>query len=220
MNSKIIAIGCGVVLLVVLVAGGLWLRPASVKIDRTQTLNVSTGVGRVLAEETVKLTQGRGAIVVVSDHALEPDRNGRDGRWNAFRDELKKTPALRIVATEIVTPAPEMGMPGCPAAAFLQILNQHADAAAIVFLTDLPEWITVGATAPQRSTPKILAVDNMGDLTQRHYGGYFGSGLLAELIGARLAPAPASGANPQTPQEWFDRYYLVYTPQNFATLLE
>jgi len=27
-------------------------------------------------------------------------------------------------------------------------------------------------------------------------------------------------AKPKTPREWFDRYYQLYTPQNFDTLPE
>ena len=220
MNAKTTGFVCGLVLLVA--AGALWLqfRPPPVKIDRTQTLNASTGVGHVLAEETANLIQGRGAVVVVAEHALELDRNGPDVRWNVFRDELKKSPNIQIAATELVKPEPEMGFLGCSASAFLQILSRHADAAAIVFLTDLPEWLTVSDGIPRHLTTKLLALDTMGKLSQRHYAGYFTSGSLAELIGANLAPIGVPAAQAKTAREWFDQHYQIYTPQNFDTLPE
>ena len=197
MNGKVISLVCGGILLILLAS--LWreLRLPTAKIDRTQTLNVSTGVGQVLAEETAKLIQGSGAIVAVSEHVLEPDRNGPDVRWNVFREELKKYPKIRIAATELVKPEPEIGVMGCSAAAFLQIFSRHADAAVIVFLTDLPEWLTVREGIPRHFTTKLLAMDTMGKLTQRHYAGYFTSGSLAELIGSNLKPSSAPRAQPK-----------------------
>ena len=220
MNGKLISLVCGGILLILLASLWLELRPPTAKIDRTQTLQASTAVGQVLAEETAKLTQASGAIVVVAEHVLELDRNGPDARWNVFREELKKYPNIRIAAIEIVKPEPELGMPGCPAAAFLKILSRHADTAAIVFLTDLPEWLTVREGILRHFTTKLLALDTMGKLSQRHYAGYFTSGSLAELIGANLTPIGVPMAPPKPPREWFDKHYQVYTPQNFDTLPE
>ena len=159
-------------------------------------------------------------MVVVAEHALDLDRNGPDVRWNVFRNELKKYSNIQIAAIEIVKPEPEMGFLGCSAAAFLQILSRHTDAAAIVFLTDLPEWLTVNEGIPRPFPTKILATDTMGKLTQRHYAGYFNSGSLAALIGANLAPIGVPAARPKTAREWFDQHYQVYTPQNFDALPE
>ena len=220
MNAKMISLGCGAILLIG--SAVLWreLRPPVAKIDRTQTLLASTAVGQVLAEDAAKIIQGRGSIVVVSEHPLELDRTSPDGRWNVLREELKRYPGIRIAALEIVKPEPEGGMPGCPAAAFLQILNRHTDASAILFLTDLPDWLTVRAGIPQHLAPKVLALDTMGQLTQRHYARYFTMGTLTELIGSNLKSSSTPITQPKTPREWFDQHYQVYTPQNFDTLPE
>lgn len=220
MNRKLTGIAC-----LVLIAASvmfIWFktRLPSVKIDRTQTMGASRGVGQFLGEETVRAIGDRGGIVIVSEHNLNSTSDRNDERWNAFRDELKRHSGVTIIATETVTPQPEMGMPGCPGPAFVQILNQYRAAAAIVFLTDLPDWFAVSDSVPQDISAKIIALDTMGRLSQSHYRGYFDRGLLTLLIGGRSRPATGASSLPQTPREWFNKYFQVYTLQNLDEIPE
>ena len=200
----------------------LWFRyrPTPVKIDRTPIIGVNTGVGARLAEMALQAVPGQGRIVLVTDYDHTRGDHGRDYRWETFHAELKKQSGVTIAATEIVEFDPsEPEVSACPSAAFKAILERHADAGAIVFFIDLPDWSKVAGLIPQPVGPKIIAVDNMGEPHKPRYGGYFTSGFLAVLIGARSAPAAAL-AQPKTPREWFDQHYQVYTPQNFETLPE
>jgi len=220
MNSKTTAIVCGAILVIAL--GALWFqfKPVTVKIDRTPIVGAATGVGLVLAEQTVQAIQNHGRIVLVIDYTPGQRQGPADARWDAFHQELKNHPAITIAATEVVQPEPEMGMPGCPRSALSRILNQHADAAAVVFFTELPEWNAAGDVVPQLLVPKLIAVDTMGNLTRNHYAGYFSSGALQSLIGTRQDSSAASASQPTTPREWFDKYHQIYNQQNYETLPE
>jgi hypothetical protein len=105
-------------------------------------------------------------------------------------------------------------------------LERHAQAAAIVFFISLPQWPGDSVIPPHLSA-KIIAVDQQnvgmaGESMRRRYSGYFSSGIMSALIlpKFRSVPASTSPMNPQTPREWFDQFYSVYTEQNADRLPE
>ena len=174
-----------------------------------------------MAEETSTAVHGRGRIVVVTDYDHRRGDRGRDYRWEAFQDEIKKHTAITIEAVEIVESDPtEPLISGCPSGAFKAIVERHAGVAAIIFFIDLPEWTKVAALIARPVGPKIIAVDNVGVPTQARYVGYFSSGILSALLAVQPALGGTAATQPQSPREWFDQHYRVYTPQNYESLLE
>ena len=222
MQRKLIIILSSVTLIVALVSIGLRFRPAVPAIDRAPIIGAATGIGTVLAEETLKAIQNQGRIVLVTDYDHSRSDRGRDYRWETFQAEIKKQNAVSIAATEIAEADPNEPMvSSCPSRAFKAILDRHPAVAAIVFFIDLPEWAKVAAIIPRPVGPKIIGVDNMSVPTMVRYSGYFSSGTLTALI----APQSVVGSsNPpsksQAPREWFEQYYLVYTQQNYESFLE
>lgn len=220
---------------IVLIAGGvllaalglIWrqLHPPLPKFNRAPSI----GLGQTLADETVRAVNDRGRIVVVV--ATDPARPVLPGNgcWEGFRDELQKHAGIRIAATEFIPTEPTQGVIAgqpqvwstCPSAVFKELWGRHADADALVFFIGLPSWNRVSGAITERVTPKILVVHCEQMPRQSDYRGYFTSGILSGLIGPALGKLPAaSPRHPQTPREWFDQQYQVYSPQNFDTLPE
>ena len=221
MQRRNITVICIVSLLCALVFIWLNFHPSIPKVDRKPMVGTASGIGLVLAEETLKLIPANGRIVLVTDYDHSQARQRQDYRWEMFQDEIKKHSGITIAATEIVESDPNEPMvSGCPSAAFKAILERQASASAIVFFIDLPDWSKVAGLIPQAVGPKIIAVDNLGEPNKPRYGGYFTSGVLSVLIGAHSAPAATTMVQPKTSREWFDKYHQVYTPQNFDTLAE
>ena len=221
MQRKPIVIIASVICGIALVAIWLQLRPVPVQIDRAPLIGAAAGAGAVLAEETIQAVHDQGRIVLVTDYDHNHSDRGQDFRWETFQAEIKKHSGITIAAIEIVEPDPNEPMiSACPSAAFKAIVEHHTDSAAIIFFIDLPEWAKVAALIPRPVGPKIIAVDNVAVPTMARYSGYFSSGILTALIAAQPSPASAPAAQPKTPREWFDKYYQVYTPQNYESLPE
>ncbi|MCG3146681.1 MAG: hypothetical protein PCFJNLEI_00115 [Verrucomicrobiae bacterium] len=217
-QRKILVVVATLVLVIALASIWRRLQPATHKIDRAPIIGAAAGIGEALARETLDAVHHQGRLIIVTDHDPVGVDVPRDYRWEAFQAELKQQKGVTIAGSEVVEFDPDEPMvSGCSSAALKQILNRHADVAAIVFLIDLPEWARVAGALPQNITAKIIAVDNQGISLRSHYSGYFSSGLLTALI-ARRSPLSDLPSDPKTPREWFDKYYQVYNRQNSETL--
>ena len=219
MNRKIIVAVCCGVLGAVLVAIWLWSQPAVVRVPQAETKGIQTGLGLVLAEEVAKGVPAHGRVVVITAFTPAQLKARSNYLWNTFASELEKR-SLSITTTEsVLNNAWDSGALTADRAAFKELLDRHANADALVFLVDLPEWGQMVAVLPaQYNGPKIIALDSVRQQMKPRYGGYFTSGMLAALIGP--STRPVLQAQPKTPREWFDKFYQVYTPQNYESLPE
>lgn len=176
-----------------------------------------TGMGEVLAEETAqRVREGSVAIVAYADET----GGTSDPRVEAFRRGLQKYSSLRITTSEHIPADPNLnnGLPGCPPAKFLDILQRHSKAAAIIFFVELPDYDALNFS-PETPSPKLIAIDTASPQLKRHYHGYFVTGKLTALV-APSNQEPTSSTEPKMPREWFDRSYQVYTAQNYESLPE
>ena len=208
MQPKTTAIIAGAVLLAALVS--LWFMLGSSPPPVPRNLIASLGQG--LAQEAAAAAGDQGQIVAViaADHKLSG--TPLNAQWQVFTSELKKHAAVQLAEPEIAIPGSHLLLG--------EILDRHPQASVLVFFVDPPDLRDWNSIANRTTVPKIVALGNP-DLTARgHYAQAFNQGILAALIFPRLAADVAQAAPPKTPREWFDRYYQVYTPQNFATLPE
>jgi len=196
-------------LVIVAALASLWFRfhPSTPLVDHTAGDAIASRAGTVLAEETVKAIDDHGRLVLVIDRD--------DPSVVAFLDELKKHGSISLITTEIALPDPQERR-HCSSATFKRLLDQYAQADAIVFGNGLPEWSTVAAALPEHSV-KIIALDNDEAFHLRaHYSGYFAKGFLSALIAHRADAKPSDPH--RAPLEWFDQHYQVYTPENYDSL--
>ncbi|MCG3147859.1 MAG: hypothetical protein PCFJNLEI_01300 [Verrucomicrobiae bacterium] len=218
-NRQLTVVLCCLALLIAL--GAIWvqLRPAVDRIPRAETVGTQTGLGRVLGEEAAKVATAQGRVVVIIPSNPVPIKQRLPELWNALEDELKKH-NLSLTVVECPLNAWETGSLQDDRAAFNQVLEQNAGADVLIFLTDLLEWGRAQEALPQQGIPKIIAVDNLKQRTKIRYSGFFNRGVLVALIGARSEPRSAVTAKPQTPREWFDLHYRVYTAADSEALPE
>jgi len=177
------------------------------------------GVGLVLAEEVVTALHHEGQIVMVTYGDPLQTKLPVSSLVTTFRNELRKHRAISLAAPEIV-PAnlnENEGLPGCPITVFTRVLQRHADAAAIVFFMDLPDWERAQALISQPVGPKLVALGSQAIQPRSWYAGYFTNGLLSALVFPRRELRPGA-PDPKTPRERFDKYYQVVTPQNYESL--
>jgi hypothetical protein len=212
--------------LVILVSlGYIWwrLQPAKVNYNLAPSIATAKGMGEVLAVETARAIHNQGRIVLVTDfYRAQVDKAGADYCLEAFQRGLKQYGNISIVATEVVRPEPgEAPWISCPVTAFGDLLTRYSQTDAIIFLVNLPQWARVSELIPASLTAKIIAVDNAQSMqysAKVRYSGYFANGFLSILISRKRIDPGQTGA-PQTPREWFDRQYQVYTPQNYEELM-
>ena len=205
MQSKTIALIAGLILLTAL--GSLWftMRPGRPPVDHA----LYTSLGQGLAQEAATAIHDRGQIVAVIADFHEKSGTVWHEQWQAFTGELKKHSSISLAKPE------NANLGHVPLA---DMVNRHAQASAIVFFMDPPDSVDLDAVANRQVLPQLVVVANAGLPAKSTYGKYLSSGILTALILQRPVTDPAPVAQPKTPREWFDKYYQIYTPQNFESL--
>ena len=207
MQSKIIALVAGLILLTALVSLRLTLRPAPLQVNH----NIYTSLGTVLAQEAAQAMNDRGQIVaIIADLQANSGPYWRE-QWQTFTDELKKHPAINLAPSEIVNSAH---------ISLVDIFDRHPQAGTIVYFTDPPDQLDLAAAEARSTAPKIVAVGNPDLSVKSFYGKFISRGILTALIVPRSVTDVAPSGEPKAPREWFDRYYRIYTSQNSDALPE
>ncbi|NQU12469.1 hypothetical protein HQ590_16865, partial [bacterium] len=170
-------------------------------------------LGERAAEEAVRLTGGSGSVVIIGYDAKLPTFLIPQ---QAFEAALEKHPGLRVAAVKALSHDPTSGFGmdmGPPADAFLQVLREHADATVVVSFSGVP-YFTEPHYAQLPSPRPMLIVVLSGPM---QLAPLFERDIIQAALVARFRPPDAATVkkDPQTPQEWFDRYYEVLTPENF-----
>lgn len=206
------------VALLVLVIFGSWvwlyftLRPKGIDPDPYLAL------GEAAAEETVKLLNNTGRLVVVDadfgDYRILAPIN--EAQLGAFKKAIKKS-QLRIDAFEKVSIAPPtMARSGI----FMQpgqisnLMARHPDVEAIVLFVGLagPDDFKADNTAGKKR--KVVLVSN--------YEPYYKRLLQKGVVQLAIVPRADAGANQDdtvhSRRQWFERHYWVATPERVAQL--
>ncbi|MCG3148975.1 MAG: hypothetical protein PCFJNLEI_02427 [Verrucomicrobiae bacterium] len=206
-------------LLVILGAGvhlvrNLW--PVADKFDPTTAL----AIGQILAEETTAAIQNKGRVVAVISELHQAPTGAAHVEWKMFREELKKHPAIELVATEI--PENTDGIPECSSGPFKEILERHAQVDAIVFLLPLPpwSWLETRGAIPASPAAQVIALGGAPFSAKQHFTGYFTHRVLSVLLCQRRERGSDQIVNPQTPREHLHNEYQIFTPQNYEMLPE
>ena len=169
-------------------------------------------LGRVTAQETVRLLNGHGQIVIIATAEAASGDSGAALPVTAFRKAIAKSMTVQIRATVTTDAATD------PAAAisskeFFYLLDKYPEANAIVSFVGAPQltdaeirqirsgaplWVILNEPFPSKLSNLISH-----DVVQ-----------LAVISG----PGPAAVPAPKTPEEWFDRYYQFVSQKNLSRL--
>jgi len=198
------------VIVIIASAGWLWhtMMPTPPKINQAP----SNGLGEVLAEETLKAIDNHGTVVPVI-----ADSHTTDIQWEAFKKEIKKHNTVTLADPVIVKPYNGMEKEGAFRACIDKVVEENAKADALVLFVGLPMvWDDNNLMTLPSVGPKIIAVD--GNNSPSKAKKYFINSIVTVLIMSRRTADPNAMDNPQTPRQWFDREYQVFTKENYESL--
>ncbi len=172
------------------------------------------GIGLVGAEEVAKSLGGKGRIVVV---AYDVKAAPVEVPVTSFLAELPKHGSITVTAVERLAmnpgdiPMHDMGLEG---ERFLELLKKHADVDAIVSFVGGPHFKDQDYRQVPAKRPKFLSLGGFSPFTRDQLE----LGVVNLAIVPRFDPPAAASREPQTPREWFDRFYTVVTPETAQSL--
>jgi len=209
-RRKKVAVVAVLVIVASLVSLYITMVPHAPKINRAPFI----GLGQALADETTKVIDNHGTVVpVIADYHTAGSTPMTD-EWKTFAKEIKKHSGVTLADPVVVKLDETMGEPGISHADFDKIVEKHAQAGAIVLLVGLPMWELKNPLTLPNETLKIIAVHNTSMPAKQ----YFTSHIVTALITSRMTPDAEGTAEPKTPRQWFDKYFQVFTAQNYQSM--
>jgi len=182
-----------------------------------QDMRPFEAAGRVLAQQTVRTLGGSGRVVLWRlRYAV--DNPMLTATSAAFDEALRQTPGVVVAAIEEELYNPYEPMEGMKKTAvnpdrFLELVARHKDADALVLVGTMPNFKEADFDRMPAARPKIIAASLLflppRAWLQRH---------AADVVIAPRQGDPPAGPDPQTPDEWFARWYVVVTPENAECL--
>jgi hypothetical protein len=183
---------------------------------RTTGINepLHTGVGQVLADQTVRILGSNGHIVLVLiDASKYPELKVQ---LEAFEKKLKKFKGVTVKDRFVLDTdeKPHYGAgAGLSARRFLRVVNKSAGADAIVSFIGAPH-LADDDYAQLGTMPKFVAECRSAEKLTT----LFEKKVLQVAVVARFQfPAPGKHS-PHSPKQWFEKRYQVVTEENAASL--
>lgn len=202
MNAKnLVAVGA----IVAIVAAGVVIyrntRPPKDEVK----LSLQEAIGEALAEETIKATESKGKIVLITlEEGQSPEL---DQYVAAFKDRIYNTP-VKIARTDHISDeksgkyGPGSGMSG---KRFVRIIKKYPEADAIVSFVGTPDGEDEELKDVTAPVPKFIAFSRAPDDIDEMFEDKL---LFAAVVPRFEFPAPGP-EKPTTKQEMFQKYYQV-----------
>lgn len=163
-------------------------------------------LGRVLAEETVKLLGKQGRVVVISPNL----RKELTVKWevDSFTESLKRQGSVEIQTAVTIQPFelslkdPQKGFAGD---AYLSIVRKHSKADAIISFVGLPQLADTDLHQLSEHPQKLIAVSR----SRKNLEKFLNARVTPFAIVPRFKfPSPVTG-KPRNSREWFDKYFQI-----------
>lgn len=170
------------------------------------------GVGQAMAEQTAKALNSRGRIVVLqAEKQLVTGNITLKTQWDAFQKGLK---GIEIQATEGIVRDPQNPDVGISREQWEAMLAKYAAVDAVVSFVGLPPVDPSRPLKPGTPAPKVVVFMENAFPVKQH----FVDGAVTVLIRSRLVAEGNSESTPNTPREWFDRYFQVFDESNYQSI--
>jgi len=208
--KDLIVVGLALGAVVVSLYFGFAGRSPQINLDAYEVL------GAVTAEETAKLLEDNGLVLVMARDTGADKNPSVEAELDAFQHTLKKHPGLRLVTERVqVTPMLMMATGGgVPPDQLFKVLETHANVGALVLFFGFPALADPELEALEKSGVKIVVVSSFHPGYKR----------LLERRAIRLAIVPRQEAlqpgsqAPRTLRERFDQDYIIVTSVKAARL--
>lgn len=171
-------------------------------------------LGFVVAEETAKLLNNQGTVLVVTETTEGTKSPNAEAQIKGFKAGLAKTRAVTLKNTqEFKRPEAEQSQ-SWPKGQAGRFVNTGDGAGAIVLFVTLPQELSKDDIAALKaSKSKLVLVTAQSPLLKS----LLEQGAIHVGIVNRFPPKPAPGGN-ETPRQWFDRVYIVVKPDAMGEL--
>ena len=174
-------------------------------------LHPSAAAGEVLAEEVARAIGGSGKVAVISRQPLERGVEASREILAAFEAGLKRHSKVTLAAADWL-PRPRTGTMDLGIVTpeqFLAALQKHPEANALVILAGMTPYSAELADQLKTRSLKVLAVCGYTADVKR----WLESKAMAGAIVPRPGELPPGSPVPKTRQEWFQREFLLLTPE-------
>lgn len=213
MENKRLVVGLLLVVIAGAIASLLFRGSDAPKVNLTPY----SALGTVAAEETSKLLGHVGDLVMVIEDSGPQGDPVTAAQLSQFKSALKKSGKVRIKAVERMAtdPMTRFSTGGTmPPDQFAAVRAKHPDVAAVVLFVPFPVLPASECAALKAGRTKFVVVSAV-------VPGY--RALVANgVISLAVVPKPSTGevppGSPKTLREWFDRDYLVVTPETAGQL--
>ena len=201
----------GLALLLLLGAGALfWLQNRPTKLNLTPY----EALGIAVAEETAKLLNQSGRVVVVPELIEVAKSAYADAVLKGFRAELPKHPGVTLKEVRELKHPPTDDPRQWPAEQAELIAKAGAGADATIWLGTLPQSLTAAEVAAlKQNSAKLVVVSAQSPLLKSLL-----QQRLVQLAIVNRAPPQAAPAGKETPRQWFERVYQIVTPETAGEL--
>lgn len=162
-------------------------------------------LGAAAAEETAKLLNNQGSVVVVVEVLEAMKSPNNDAQIKGFKSGLARTKGVTLKEVKEIKRDMSGDPREWPAGQAAQIASFGASASAVVLFVNFPQALPPGDVASLKgSSAKILVVGTQSKLLD----GMMAQGIVRVAIVGRTPPKPAP-STPENPAQWFDRVYTV-----------
>ena len=179
-------------------------------------LQPSAAVGEVLAEEVSRLTGSTGIAVLISRELPKDGPSANRERIESLEAAIKRRAQLKLAPVEWL-PRPPVGTMDLGVVTpeqFSSALGRNPDAKVFVVFAGLPPYSPALAEKVTRRSAKLVAVCGYSANMRR----WLESKALSVAVVPRFDDPPAGTPDPKSPKEWFDREFLLVTPDNVGQL--
>ena len=171
-------------------------------------------VGHVMAEETAKLLNNQGRIVIIAiETAKDPELKVQ---LEEFEMTLKQFSGIKVAKTYMLETEnrPKYGAgSGLSGRRFVRIVNKNTTADALVSFVGAPE-LKDDEIRELHARPKFIVESRSPEKLKK----LFEQQLVQVAIVSRFQfPAPVEG-NPGTLRQWFDKRFQIVTAETIASL--
>src|SRR5689334_483179 len=197
-----------------LTSGAAWSIYRSQYRAPSHQVDLHRAVGRALAEETARMLQGAGKIVLI---LIEPEHEPElKTQLDEFNATLRQHPGLRIkeqYRLEADDKAKYAFGSRLSGRRYVRIVNKNQSADAFVSFVGAPR-LSESERAELKIKPRLIAEARAADKVRPCFERQT---IEVALVSRFQFPAPVQGT-PRSLQEWFDQRWQIITATNAATL--
>ncbi len=163
------------------------------------------GIGQVLAEQAAKAMGDKGRVALV---CMSMNSNGGRAELAGFQETLARHSHIKLANTNLFKSS-DTAIGQLSFQQFAAVVKEDASVDVIVSLLGVSSFTDADIANLPPKCPALVVMDWNPHFVER---GMKAGLIKAAVMSRRLTALPSD--HPQTPHQWFDRYYDLVTPES------